>query len=624
MSPNEILATKLAAYRESYYNGSSEITDEVFDALEDELRALDPTHPVLGFVGAAPRTGSSWTKVRHGCPMGSLDKAQTLSGVGDWMLWTHSLDYVAMGKIDGASIALRYENGRFVQAITRGDGEWGEDVTANVQRMSFPKKLTAPYTGFIRGEIVLPLAAFQRFFAPFGSKNPRNAANGTLKRHDGSLCEHLIVIVYEFEAIGLKTEALALAETLGFTVPSYERFSGLSEIEAIYNRYCNGARASLEYEIDGLVLEVNSREDRDASGAHDGRPRGAVAFKFPHEQSTTLLQDVIWQTGKSGRVTPVAVFDPVRLVGADVERASLHNVGYLQRLGDLRGGDTIMVSRRNDVIPSVESVVRRGTGGVFTRPDDCPSCQSPLGFEGEYLVCRSDDCPAQVAGAIRRWVDKIGVLHFGEGLINTLVDAGIVTTIDDLYQVTTDRIKGTRASNGHLIGTAIADKALANLQSRMNLDLHVFVGSLGIPLFGRSMVKTLVDAGFNTLQKLLESDVHELARVEGMGLTKARAFYLGIRSREALIDRLVNEAGIKIKTLNTTGPMVGKSMCMTGFRDAAMQAAFEAAGGTIKSSVGKGLTYLVAKDAGSGSSKMQKAQSLGVIVLTPDEMRAML
>lgn len=623
MTQIETLAAQLLTYREAYYNGQALVPDQVFDEIEEQLRVLAPSHPVLLQVGMAPNSG--WAKTKHGCPMGSLSKAQDVGDITNWLIATPSQSYVVMGKLDGASIALRYEHGVFVQAITRGDGDIGEDVTQNVIRMKFPKQLFAPYTGFIRGEVVLPLGAFKTHFAPFGSKNARNAANGTMKRHDGSGCEHLTVFVYEFDnAIGCKTKTLALAEAFGFATPAYHLASSLAEIQAVYESYCQGGREALDYEIDGLVVEVAVREDRDNFGVTDGRPKGAVAYKFPHEQTTTTLGNVIWQTGKSGRVTPVAVFDSVRLAGADVERASLHNVGYIKRLGDLHAGDTVLVSRRNDVIPSVESVVRRGTGLVFTRPDDCPSCQSPLGFEGEYLVCRSDDCPAQVAGAIRRWVNKIGVLNFGEGLINTLVDDGIVTTIYDLYTITPDKIKNIRASNGHIIGTAIADKALANLQSRMDLDLHVFVGSLGIPLFGRSMVKSLVDAGFNTLQKLLESEFRDLAQVEKMGLVKAQAFYLGIRSREALINRLVNEAGIKIKTLNTNGPMVGKSMCMTGFRDAKMHADFEAAGGSVKSSVGKGLTYLVLKDPLSASTKTVKAQQLGVTLLSPADMTALL
>jgi DNA ligase (NAD+) len=615
------IESKITEAREAYHNGHPIMDDADYDALENLLRQVDPSNPMLQQVGAGAASGP-WTKVKHGCPMGSLSKTQNHAETRDWLANTTAKSYCVMEKMDGSSLAMRFENGRFVQAITRGDGETGEDITRNVSRMKFPKEIKSPYTGWVRGEVMLTKQDFAAHFA--GYKNPRNAANGVMKSHDGVGCEHLTVFVYEFDASsGNKSDSLFLASILGFQTPQHSVCKKVAEIESLYDDYCNQKRENLPYEIDGLVIEVNDRDARDQYGVVDNRPKGAVAFKFPHMVVPTTINNVLWQVGQSGRVTPVAIFDSVHLVGADVTQASLHNVGYIKRLGGLRKGDRIMVSRRNDVIPAVESVLASYDGGYFEHPDECPECNTKLDFEGEYLVCRGEECPAQVMGGIRRWVDKIGVLHVGEGLIETLVDSCVVSDIADLYNLTAPQMANATYPDGRMVGMTIAQKAIENLSQRMTLDLHIFIGALGIPLFGRSMVKVLVDAGFNTLDRLRGMTLADMARIDGIGPTKGKAFIDGIKAREGLINRLL-DAGIKVKAPNTTGAMVGKSMCMTGFRDAAMQAAFEGAGGTIKSSVGKGLTYLVAKDAGSGSSKLQKAQSLGVVVLTPDEMRAML
>jgi DNA ligase (NAD+) len=620
MDTIETIAARIQMYRDAYYNGTPMIEDAVYDALEDTLRGLDPNHPLLARVGAPPTGG--WNKVAHKCAMGSLAKAQEVGEVAAWLKNAPAKGYTVMEKMDGASVALFYENGVFRQALTRGDGETGEDITRNVMRMDFPKTINAPYTGWIRGEIMLTLSAFKRHFA--GAKNPRNTANGTMKRHDGTGCEYLTIYVYEFDAAtGSKQDVLQLARSFGFKTPGYCSAHDLTHINDIYQGYCEGARAVLNYEIDGLVIEVDDRITRDDLGVTDGRPKGAIAYKFPHDMKETKIRNVVWQTGKTGRVTPVAMFDTVRLAGADVSQASLHNVGYIRRLGGLRSGDLIMVSRRNDVIPAVESVIASYDGDFFAHPDDCPSCGSHLDFEGEYLVCRNEGCSAQIAGGIRRWVDKIGVLHVGEGLIDALVDQGLVQDPADLYELSPSQIANVELPDGRVVGEAIADRAVANLSLCMRLDLHTFVGSLGIPLFGRSMVKVLVEAGYDTLEKLRAMTLADMAGIAGVGPTKGKSFIEGIEARGGLIDRLL-DVGIKINIRSTTGPMVGKSMCLTGFRDATLEKAFEDAGGSVKSGVGKGLTYLVAKDANSGSSKLQKARDLGVTVLSPNDMRALL
>lgn len=258
----------------------------------------------------------------------------------------------------------------------------------------------------------------------------------------------------------------------------------------------------------------------------------------------------------------------------------------------------------------------------FTLPTHCPECNTPLIREGEYLLCRGESCPAQVVGAISRWVKKIGVLGIGDAVIEALVDAGKVSDAADLYALNARDIESVQVG-GSRLGQS-AHIIVTELQSKLSMPLHVFVGSTGIPLCSRSVCKTIVEAGFDTLPKMLSATEVDLERVPGLGPTKARAFVQGLRARVSLLSRLItNGVQIEVKKV-VTGKMSGKSICMTGFRDAAMEQAFEAQGGTVKSSVAKGLTYLVAKDPSDTSTKLDKARKMGVVVLSRNEMWAQL
>ena len=615
------LADRIAAAREAYYNGEAHMSDAEYDALEDQLRALNPKHPLLAQVGAAPASQGGWTKVAHGQPMGSLSKAQSED---DFRKWAGARKgFVVMDKMDGASISLRYVGGEFVQAITRGDGITGEEITRNARRMKFPKKIPG-FTGHLRGEVMCLLSDFKKHFA--GTANPRNTANGCMKRHDGTGSEHLTIFVYEISgAAGCKSDELRVLRAWGFKTPEFTVAETATHVQSVYDGYVAEKRASLDYEIDGLVVCLNDNEARTSLGDSDGRPKGSVAYKFPHAQATTVLRNVSWNTGVAGRIAPVAEFDVVSLAGVQVSRASLHNAGYISRLGGLRAGDSILVSRRNDVIPAVESLVKASNAAQFEPPTCCPSCDSPVVKEGEYLVCKSQECPAQALGGICRWIGDMGVLHFGQALVSALIAEGLVTDIPCLYRLDVDQVANCSFEDGSRVGRAIATRALGNLRQAMTPELDAFIGGLGLPLFGSSMTRMMMNAGFDTLAKLRGASLAQIEAVPGVGSVKARTLFEGLREMSDLIDEII-AVGVSIAQpkAKQVGFLTGKSMCMTGFRDAALQAAFEAAGGEVKSGVSRGLTYLVAKDANSGSAKLQKARDLGVIVLSPADMTSLI
>jgi len=644
----KIQLRNLREWRLAYYNAKAIVTDAIYDDVEDQCRAFSATLPAgdtlkleidefLAGVGAAVDADetvpndSHWVKAKHKAPMGSLNKAQNDADLKEWskscginglILWSD--------KCDGISIALYYEGGSLVQAVTRGDGEIGEDITRNVLRMKGIIKSVKGFDGFIRGEIVLMKDDHRLHFPTYA--NPRNAASGIAKRLDGVGCEHLTVLHYQMIRFGnakpfpSKQAEYKVLQHFGAAVPSWGIVNSMADMTTVYAQYVDGLREGLNYEIDGLVIEFDDLVTMEGLGQKNNRPKGAIAYKFPHDQKVTILRNIRWQVGNTGRITPVAEFEPVKLAGATVMQASLHNLSNIQKLCSQVGqttmfeGNTVIVSRRNDVIPYCESIVKSDLPAgakAFHTPDKCPVCATAVKMEGEYLLCpNTETCPAQVSGAVKAWVTKIGLKGWGETIIDTLCEQGIINSPADLYKLDAGELADVQMEGRRVGGTA--DIILTELHAKKDMPLHVLVGSLNIPLCSRSTCKTLVDAGFDTLDKMRAAKMVEVAAVPSMGVGRAEAFVRGLLTRKELIDALL-AAGITVAK-PSDGPLKGKSFCMTGFRDSDMQAAIEAAGGTIKSGVSKDLTTLIAKDWKSNSGKAQKAQQYGVEVIGIDEM----
>ena len=656
----------LSEWRDAYYNGNALVSDAIYDDVEEQAKEAAAKLPdgdklkvqvdeFLARVGApipdpvAQGGKQHWEKAKHTAPAGSLNKAvpdpdpastdpdaEVRAWLKDCMskLGISTMLGVYSDKCDGISILLYYTDGKLEQAITRGDGAEGEDITRNVVKMKGVKPFIKGFDGDIRGEIVLRKTDWQKHFPTYA--NPRNAASGIAKRLDGTGSEHLTVLHYRIhrkEGTGTpfpnKATEFKVMAHLGCELPSWGEFTNIDELIAVQKRYVDGDRAALDYEIDGIVYEFASPAHRDALGEKNNRPRGAVAYKFPHEKKVTTLREVRWQVGNSGRLTPVSEFDTVQLAGVAVSKASLHNLSNIDKMVRAVGqeflfvGDQIVVSRRNDVIPYVEEVVQSQLAAnavALKAPECCPVCNTAAVRDGEYLICPNETCPAQIAGAIKRWVTKIGCKGVGGTLIDALCDQGIIADAADLYALDKGELSEVLMDGRRVGGTA--DTVVDELQSRMELPLHVFVGSLNIHLCSRSTCRTIMDAGFDSLDKMQNATFSEVASIAGMGKGRGKAFTEGILAKKDLIDRLL-AAGVTIKAA-ATGVMKGKTVCMTGFRDADMAEAIEAQGGTVKSSVTKDLSILVAKDPLSNSGKAKKARGQGTEIIDPDEMRSRL
>ena len=366
----DTIAKQVAEAKEAYYNGNPIMDDATYDALEDELRKLDPSNAVLATVGAAPVAGA-WPKVKHAVPMGSLNKAQDAADTLGWWNACTPDKAVVMDKLDGISLSLHYYKRHLKQALTRGDGETGEDITRNVKLMQgvvkvlppeFRSGMPTPDDVWVRAEVVVTHDDFAAYFK--GESNPRNTASGTSKRQSNfDKCKHLTVITYQLlpngDSMDTKADELWFLHKFGFKVATWQVVKSIKDVEDVYKEYIDSKRAGIGYDIDGLVLEVNDASKRMSLGDKNGRPLGAVAYKFPHEKKPTKLIQVDWQIGNSGRITPVAIFEPVTLGGRKIERASLATVRLTENL-KLFVGCEILVSLRNDVIPRVEANLSEG------------------------------------------------------------------------------------------------------------------------------------------------------------------------------------------------------------------------------------------------------------------------
>lgn len=359
------LEDQITKHSNYYYNSESKISDASFDEMTDELAKIDPSNVILSKVGAPVGDDDGWKKAKHDIPMGSLNKVSSKQAMDAWIdRYINDNDVFFIEKIDGLSIEILYEDGKLISAISRGDGIWGDEISSNVRKMHGVKEtLPLLFTGSLRGEIILTKENYRKHFSD--KSNVRNTAAGVSRRLDGEGSEHLSIIFYQ--AIGnveLETEMEQLSylkENLGLTTPNYGAYEPSSNnakeyIDSIYTEYSKSIREELDYEIDGLVIKINNLSKQDEQGITDNRPKGAIAYKFPHDMKETILRDVVWQVGNSGRIVPIAVFDEILLAGAMVERASLHNIGRIKELGILIG-DKILVSRRNDVIPHIECKV---------------------------------------------------------------------------------------------------------------------------------------------------------------------------------------------------------------------------------------------------------------------------
>ena len=623
----------IVKYQTSYYNGEGEISDAEFDALWDELKALDPGNAVLQRVGA---DSGNFEKIHHVMPMGSQEKAANPEQFLAWAAKHEYEEYLVEYKLDGASLELQYENGYLVRAVTRGDGSIGDDITANAKKMGgvnaaiYKEGELVPFTGGIRGEVIMTHEVHKKYFSD--KANCRNAANGLMKRKDGSGSEYLKLIVYDALSTNGQSyftnekEKIAWLMACGFNVVRLVICKNAERVIA-YRAKIMEERKDIEYDIDGLVVKENRIDFEDASRA---RPDRQIAFKFSLEEATTVLRQVEWsQSGAT--YTPVAIFDEVELNGTKVQRASLANPDTMRKLG-VRIGSHVVVVKRGEIIPKIESVVEekdiQTTEIVF--PCVCETCGTKLVDEGSRLYCPNKACSKRVLHQLLKFVQTVDIRDLGETLVTQLFKNGRLKCITDIYTLTVDELvpyflnEESMENEKRSLG---AEKVYKSIQAHKTMTLPVFLAGFDIEGFGETLAEKLVQSGFNTLDKLLLATEDQIADVYGFAQIMAHTIVQGLEENAAEMRALVQDGIITIET-KAGGKLEGKSFCFTGelvtMKRQDAEQLVKQNGGVCKSSVTKDLTYLVTNDTTSGSSKNVKAAALGIPVITEEQFLKLL
>ncbi len=619
-------------HNDLYYNSQPEISDEEFDKLRDELAALSPDSPVLRKIGADAADG--FPKVRHLMPMGSQEKATSPEEFLKWAAKVRHPEYLVQYKLDGASLELQYEAGNLSRAVTRGDGQVGDEITPNARRMAgVLSRLPEPFTGAVRGEVIMTREIHRKKYSD--KANCRNAANGLMKRKDGAGSEDLRVICYDASAVADASASgsapvsrddryfpdekskLAWLSRMGFeTVPL--RICSSPEEVVDWRARVMDVRPGLPYDIDGLVVKGNEIDPVDMARA---RPEKQIAFKFSPEEAVSTVRRVEWSES-GANFTPIGILDPVRLAGTVVQRANLCNTDMIRSLS-LKIGSRVVITKRGEIIPKIESLVENPPDAEeIPVPSTCPSCGSVLVDEGTRLYCPNPECPKKSLHRLEKWLSVLDVRDFGSVILGKLHSSGRVRTIADLYSLRAEELAAFDR-----MGDVLARKILRNLSARNEVSLAEFVAGLDIEGIGVLVAEKAVAAGFDSLEKLRAAAPEDLAAVEGFGEITARTLVEGLAALGPEIDALTACGAVRIRPPAAAGPLAGKSFCFTGelrsMKRSQAEARVKARGGSVKSSVTKDLSYLVTNDPESGSDKNRKARALGVPVIDEETFLAL-
>lgn len=621
------LTAEIRHHRYLYYNKSPEISDTKYDSLEDELRELSPNHPVLNEIGQD--SSDLFTKREHIIMMGSQDKVVTPEEFIKWAKKIGHLKFLVQYKLDGISIELQYKNGIFQCAVSRGDGVIGDDYTQNVMRMKgFVPIIKNNFTGAVRAEVLLFRDIFTSKY--FDKENCRNASSGLVRRKDGKGSEDLNLVYYDAISIddqvtfNSEVQKLKWLKVNDFELVKSKVCQHLEEVIALRNEVMDNKRGQLNFDIDGLVIKGTEIDPEDMKRA---RPMKQIAFKFAAEEIETTLIDVEWSV--SGHIyTPVALVEPVRLMGTTVQRASLANPNLIEELG-VKIGSFVIISKRGDIIPKIERVMSTPSGAKkIILPSKCEICNTPLINEGTVLYCPNEACPKRKYHRLVKWIKKLNVKNFSEKLmVKPLFDSGKVQTIADLYRLNYpdltkfDKVKETSAK-----------KALNNLYAVKEIPLERFIAGFNIENMGERMVKKVVDAGYDSLDKILSSSVHELSKVDGFAEISAEHLLDGLENAYPEMVELLNLNKIQIKVeekIMSSNKLAGLSFCITGKlehfdnRGQAEELILKH-GGTFKKNVVKNLSYLVTNST-EQTTKYKAAQDQeGTDIITEQQLLDMI
>ena len=609
-------------HQQKYYNSEPELSDAEFDALWDELKRIDPKNYLFNRVGKDE--SGQLPKRKHIIFMCSQEKVSTREEFEKWNKKTECPKKLCQWKLDGISVEIQYKNGKFTQAITRGDGKIGDLISANTKKMGgFLPEVESTFTGATRAEIVMLHSVFKKKYAN-DYANCRNLASGITKRSSGEGSDDLILIYYDAMSVDGKvsfereSDKLNWMKEQNFDIVENFEFKTVEELLE-YREELTIKRSDIDIDIDGLVIKCDLIDKEDLKR---NTPKRQVAFKFPTEKALSTLLDVEWSI-KGTTYTPIALIEEVELAGTRVKRASLANPDEIRRLG-LMKGSSVLVSKRGDIIPKIEKVVDNPSSVTpINFPTQCKACESKLVDGGARLYCPNKSCPNLDYHRVLKWIKKLGIKHYGKILLKKLVDAGLVTKIADLYKITAKDIASLERE-GHRSG----EIALKNLLLVKEVSLARFIGAFDIQGVGESIAKLVTDAGYETLEAIRDISVTTLTSIDGMGEITADLLIKGIQNLYDDMQAVLKTGMIAIKNIRLNkGSLNGKSFCFTGalktMKRSDARVLVEENGGVFKKSIVKNLDYLVTNES-SNSVKYKKAIQNKINVVTEEEFLKLL
>ncbi|MCE7003015.1 NAD-dependent DNA ligase LigA [Kibdelosporangium philippinense] len=638
------LADRVMVLRDAYYRGSPLVADAEYDAVEDELRTLIEANPELApdpnpldQVGAPAVLHAP---IRHSRPMLSLEKATKPEQVAAFFERFPGQPVVVMPKLDGLSLALVYEDGRLARAVTRGDGTTGDDVTVLVKALTdgVPERIPAEGQVEVRGEAVMLRTTFAAYNTAHPDKpliNPRNAAAGTLRAKDPATVAERRLQFFAFDLYTTAEASADLAEglsTLGFTAADMRHCDDAAAAQAVIEQI-EQQRNDLDYDLDGAVLRLANRDAYKAAGTRSSSPRGALAYKFAAEEKTTILADVVWDVGKTGKIAPVAHLEPVFVGGTTVTRATLANQEVI-RARDIKIGDTVLVRRAGDVIPFVAGVLdaskRTGAEREIVPPSTCPSCEQPLTEQGNSreLFCTNVACPAQTVRRLVHWASRAAadIEAIGPMWIERLAEAGLLEHPSDFYQLTKETLL-----EFDRIGEVSAARMIESIDASRQVGLRRALIGFAIPMASEGTATRMCRAGFTSLEEVADAGEEKLVAVEDIGPKVAASLSAHLARLRPELERL-RERGVSLDVreedlppvVASNAPLAGKTVVITGaisdprsgekIARPTFQRLCEKAGATAASSVSANTDMLIT-GAGVGASKLTKAEKLGVEVV---------
>ena len=670
------LTEEINHYSELYYQKStSAISDFEFDQLLAKLAKLEETHPQFKSVDSpTQRVGGTITKefetVVHKYPMLSLGNTYSEEDLIEFDariakgLEGQTYEYFCELKFDGVALSLTYEDGVLKRAVTRGDGTQGDDITANAKTIrSIPLKLgkAVPSAFEVRGEAFFPIKEFQRVNAEREDigldllANPRNAASGTLKMQDSSVVAHRKLDCYLYyllgENLGFESHSACMeaVESWGFNVsPTYKKCGSIQEVLAYIHEW-EEKRHTLPVETDGIVIKVNNLNQQDQLGFTAKSPRWAISYKYKAESAATVLESISYQVGRTGAVTPVANLSPVLLAGTTVKRASLHNANEIERL-DLRIGDTVFVEKGGEIIPKVTAVntaLRKPDSTPVDYISECPECGTELvRQEGEaaHYCPNAESCPPQVLGRIEHFIQRkaLDIDSLGPETIRGMLQNGLISNYSDLYTLTYEQLNGLEFKiysdkKGDFSVRSLREKSASNIiqaiENSKQIPFERVLFGLGIRFVGKTVAEKLA-THFITIDKLAEADFESLIAVDEIGDRIAQSvieFFKNEENRHTISK--LKQAGLKLEVdqseilENESELLKEKTFVISGvfsqFSRDELQEKIKSNGGKVVSSISKKLDYLVAGDK-MGPSKLEKANSLGIKIISEEEFIQMI